>query len=197
MKKSYVSAGVYHRRESTGRVLQFADPEATWPLHTDRAMNDDTGDWLMVTKTREQTTGCGRMRLLHLDDVSDLERWSSHQHGAMPLLWRPDSMLLPRGEPLTLSRPQARTMAPVFSRRGGSICIRYADFRFRSPGSLQQRDYLRALADVIGRAADESESLEIPPGAFIVLNNRFVLHGWAGLRTSSDSDRLLRFCGNL
>ena len=176
----------------------FTNPQLAWPLHTDRVLHADPGDFLLVAKLEEDHGSGGKIRLLHLDDWLDKDDFIKHPLAYTSLEWKGDASMAPAWCSAAL-RKTPGTRAPVFEQdsRFGTT-IRFSDDRFRVTHSLEQERFLSDLAVSLKNVAEDMPSFSMPVGGIYVVNNRFVLHGREGFRVASQfKRRLLRICGNL
>ena len=196
--ENYVSIKLTSGINSEKRRRHFSDPTLAWPLHTDRTLHEDAGDFLVVAKTRETATERGGIRLLHVDDFSRLDEFTGHPLALVPLEWRGDIQLAPLHERISL-RLRGGVMAPVFEYADGWQ-IRFTDDRFRHPASPEQGSFLRDLDSALAEKAEQLPAYNMPVGSFYIINNRFWLHGREGfpVNTGKPFEReVLRICGNL
>jgi protein CsiD len=194
----YVRIGLRAAGDLTGRRRHFADPSLPWPLHTDRTLHEDVGDFLLVGKTVERSGRGGRIRLLHLDDFSRREEFVSHPLAQVSLEWKGDPLLAPLHERPRLLRLSG-IMAPVFQQSHDGWRIRFTDNRFRRPISIEQGEYLRQLDAALVEEADRISAFYLPVGGLYIVNNRFWLHGREGFQAVEQSfeREVVRFCGNM
>jgi hypothetical protein len=183
---------------AAGRRRHFADPALAWPLHTDRTLHDDPGDFLLVAKAAEEGAPGGRIRLLHLDEFSRLEEFAGDPLAETALEWKGDALLAPLHEQAQL-RKLAGVMAPVFERGCEGWQIRFTDIRFRQPKSADHGAYLRKLDEALSQEAESLAGFHLPVGGMYLVNNRFWLHGREGFRVEGSGfyRQILRFCGNV
>lgn len=184
--------------EDSPILRHFTNPQLPWPLHTDRALHVDAGDFLMVCKLEEHHGTGGEIRLLHLDEWPNLNAFANHPMAAVPLRWKGDPQMAPVWQQASLRR-EPGVLAPVFEDHPHfGRTIRFTDERFRTPQSLAQHSYLAALTQELKSVADRLPTFVLPVGGIYIVNNRFVLHGRSGFIASSQFQRrLLRICGNL
>lgn len=183
--------------DSTGAGRHFVDPTHAWPLHTDRTIHEDVGDFVVVCKVLESAVGGGEIRLLHVSDWEDFAPFHSHRLATRPLTWKGDERLAPFWLQSKIRR-QPGVRSPVFSDSGDSPSIRFTDFRFRRPDTVEHAAYLNELSLSLETAAVQLDSFQMPVGSMYVINNRRVLHGRTGFsRVRGFQRRLVRICGNL
>ena len=195
--REHVEITLQHATRDVGRLRHFADPTLPWPLHTDRTLHVDSGDFLLVAKQVEQESSGGRIRLLHIDDFRELPRFLDSPFASLDLEWKGDALLAPPTEIQRLRRTPG-VFAPVFTPGRNGCEIRFTDSRFRRPLSLEHMSYLESLGDAIEAQAAEMEEFDLPVGALYVVNNRRVLHGRSGFENKPGFRRtIVRFCGNL
>lgn len=137
-------------------------------LHTDGTFVDEATDWLLMMKFSERHASGGESRLLHLDDWTDLKRFSEHPLGAYPFTYR---------SPPSKNVGQCVVARPTFFKVNDRECICYID-QFVCPESIEQAAWLQALSDSMENASGTA-ALPLPAGDLIVLNNQFWLHGRA------------------
>lgn len=178
-------------------LLHFADPRLPWPLHTDRALHHDVGDFLLVCKAVEANAAGGALRFLHLDDFARADEFARHPLGRAELEWKGDERFAPLWEQARVRR-EAGVRAAVFTTGPDGHHIRYTDFRFRRPAGPEQVQFLAALGDALAAEAERLPGVSLPVGGLYVVNNRFMLHGREGFANRPGFDRVLyRFCGLL
>lgn len=186
-----------HGVENPGRQMHFTAAGQPWPLHTDRALKEDAGDFLLVAKSAERGGSGGMIRLLHIEDFTRLDEFLADPLAYTPLYWRYDPLLGPQEEQFML-RDVPRVYAPVFSKVREQICVRFTDFRFRRPSSVAQAQYLERLGNALQNDAETTSSFKLPEGGLYIINNRRMLHGREGFTTTPEfCRRLIRICGNL
>jgi protein CsiD len=195
--QNYVTIPLRHGIDQPGRQMHFTAARLAWPLHTDRALKEDAGDFLLIVKATESGGTGGRIRLLHIDDFTSLQEFVSDPLAFEPLGWGYDTSLAPQTERFQLrSTPVVR--APVFTLHNGQLCIRYTDPRFRRPGSVEQAQFLAKLESAIASDASNVPAFNLPVHGIYMVNNRWILHGREGFTTTDGFERrLLRLCGNL
>lgn len=130
-------------------------------LHTGGTFVDEAMDWLLMMKFSERHAIGGESRLLHLDDWSDLKRFSEHPLGAYPFTYR---------SPPSKSVGQCVTR-PTFFEVNDRECICYID-QFVCLESIEQAAWLQALSDSMETSSGTS-ALPLPAGDLILLNNQF------------------------
>ncbi len=180
------------------QLRHFANPEWEWPLHTDRVLHRNVGDFLMVGKLVESGGTGGEIRLLHLDDWPNFARFLHDRLARVPAVWKGDPQLAPAWLQDELRR-EPGLLAPVFDQHDlFGTTIRFTDARFRTPSSLDHARYLSAIALDLRQHAQRIPCFQMPLGSVYLINNRFVLHGRRGFHASSTFRRkLLRVCGDL
>ena len=137
----------------------------TFTLHTDGTYLKETTDWILMMKMEERSAVGGNSRLLHLDDWSDLARFSNDPHASQPIIYRsPPS----KNYPITLEKP---TFHEKFD--GPAVC--FID-QFAYPETIAEARYLRDLFESM-EASTAVVSLKLPVDHLILLNNHFWLHG--------------------
>ena len=137
----------------------------TFTLHTDGTYLKETTDWILMMKMEERSAVGGNSRLLHLDDWSDLARFSNNPHASQPIKYKsPPS----KNYPITLEKP---TFHEKFD--GPAIC--FID-QFAYPETIEEARYLRDLSESM-EASSAVVSLKLPAEHIILLNNHFWLHG--------------------
>lgn len=177
--------------------LHFNNPELAWPLHTDRALHEDPGDFVLVCKAVEDNASGGRIRLLHLDDLEHGKEFIEHPLAGVSLTWKGEERFAHLRDSRA-ARESSGVRAPVFTGSGSNVCIRFTDSRFRRPDTLEQLEYLHALNAAIAERAERIPAFVLPVRGIYVVNNRYVLHGREGFRNEPQFRRkLLRYCGNL
>lgn len=192
----FVFIGLRSQKSYNPTTLHFNDPRRAWPVHTDRCLHDDPGDYLLVCKYVEESASGGRIRLLHIDDFVELEHFANHPLARVPLGWKGDERLAPLWQQAQ-ARREPEVKAPVFSGEPGSLCVRFTDFRFRRPRSVEQAEYLEKLGEALYAQAESIPDFELPVSGIYLVNNRWYLHGRSGfVDTGSFRRQLLRYCGN-
>lgn len=184
--------------ERPKHLRHFANPNLDWPLHTDRALHQNVGDFLIVCKLQESGGSGGEIRLLHLDDWPQFDRFSNAPFSRIQVAWKGDPQMAPVWLQSHLQR-ELGVFAPVFDdhERLGTT-IRFTDSRFRTASSLEHFGYLADIARDLQEHAQRMPCFRMPVGSLYVVNNRLVLHGRRGFRTDSTFRRkLLRICGDL
>ena len=178
-------------------LRHFTNPELDWPLHTDRVLHENPGDFLMVCKLEEQEGSGGAIRLLHLDDWDNHQRFVEAPWASAPVQWKGDPQMAPAWLQPGL-RKQRGIVAPVFDTHPVyGQTIRFSDERFRSPQSLHQQQFLSSLTYELKSVAARTPTFDLPHGGIYIVNNHFVLHGRRGFQASAQfRRRLLRICGD-
>ena len=135
-------------------------------LHTDGTYVDEVTDWLLMMKIDERYARGGRTRLLHLDDWKDLLKFSRH-----PLATHAFTYKAPQSK--NVSQDVARQT--FFDDGEGRPCLCFID-QFVYPDTREQAAYLH---DLLKSMEDSSSTkhISLPPGEFVLLNNRFWVHG--------------------
>jgi hypothetical protein len=179
-------------------LLHFGNPELPWPLHTDRALYDESGDFVLVGKFQEEGLIGGRIRLLHIDDWRECSRFILNPLAFELLEWKGDENLAGVAH-YAEARRASSVQAPVFSWNDQVLTIRFTDGRFRRPRSAEQLKFLREVSESLAEAANSVNTFELPRYGIYIVNNKRVLHGRDGF--SVDSEKycriLVRICGVL
>ena len=177
--------------------MHFDNPHLCWPLHTDRCLHQDVGDFLTVCKLKESEDPGGAIRLLHIDDFSRCDEFLQNNLAKTPLGWKGEVRFAPLSRQRE-ARASSEVLAPVFTEDSvAGLCVRFTDHRFRRPKSVEQSAYLDALGQAFSDEANTVPSFTLPVNAMYVVNNRWYLHGREGFRVNSQFERvLLRYCGN-
>ena len=151
----------------------------TFTLHTDGTYLKETTDWILMMKMEERSAVGGNSRLLHLDDWSDLARFSNDPHASQPIIYRsPPS----KNYPITLEKP---TFHEKFD--GPAVC--FID-QFAYPETIEEARYLRDLSESM-EASSAVVSLKLPAEHIILLNNHFWLHGREAFAKNPNLHRVL------
>jgi hypothetical protein len=191
----YINLDPLKNRDS---LLHFGKPERSWPLHTDRALYEETGDFVLVGKMIENGLEGGLIRLLHIEDFDDLDKFLQNKYAFSNLEWKGDENLAPIDKFKAAVKSKG-VVAPVFNRVDASITIRFTDSRFRRPQCKEQLEMLRDLSRSLEQKSDKLDGFAMKIKTAYIINNRRVLHGRSGFKVLSSDyyRRLVRFCGLL
>ncbi|MEZ6096014.1 MAG: carbon starvation induced protein CsiD [Pirellulaceae bacterium] len=174
-----VEISLTFKNEYKPELRHFENPQECWPLHTDRVLHEDPGDFLMVAKLSECNGSGGAIRLLHMDDWEERDRFINHPFAHL-LEWKGDFNLADPWKIGSLRKlPGYWLQYSVNIPLCGST-IRFSDDRFRIPKSKDQAIFLTELSESLTHAASQVRSFFMPVGSIYIVNNRFMLHGRAG-----------------
>ena len=154
-------------------------------LHTDGTYVKEDTDWLLMTKIKEKNVAGGETVMLHLDDWEHCEDLFNDPIGKQNFIW---------------SSPKSKNIKykvehPVFLKdEKGRPEISYID-QFPEPKNMEQGIFLQNLSDGLEESKNKVIT-ELPPGASIIANNYFWLHGRKAFKENKDLSReLLRIRG--
>lgn len=154
-------------------------------LHTDGTFVEGAIDWLLMMKFAEENAVGGESRLMHLDDWSELERFSRDPLAEVPMRYKaPGSK-------------NVDTVAdrPVFFTGEHGLSVSFID-QFAQPRSRREARYLHDLSAAM-EASTATLEVPLPVGDLVVLNNFFWLHGRAPFGKNPNLHReLMRLRGS-
>jgi protein CsiD len=155
-------------------------------LHTDGTYVKEITDWLLMTKIEEQNVEGGETAMLHLDDWEHCEDLFNNSVGKQNFIW---------GSPKS-KNIEYKIEHPIFSiDKKGKPYISYID-QFPEPKNMQQGNFLQKLSDSLEESKNKVIT-KLQPGATIVANNHFWLHGRKPFKENKDLSReLLRIRGS-
>ena len=155
-------------------------------LHTDGTYVKEVTDWLLMTKMEEKNVKGGETTMLHLDDWEYCDELFNDPIGKENFVW---------------SSPKSKNIDykvehPVFSEdKDGKSQISYID-QFPEPKNMSQGIFLQKLSDCLEESKKKIIT-KLDPGATIVANNYFWLHGRKPFEENKDLSReLLRIRGS-
>ncbi|MDC0518091.1 glutarate dioxygenase GlaH [Candidatus Pelagibacter sp.] len=155
-------------------------------LHTDGTYVKEVTDWLLMTKMEEKNVKGGETTMLHLDDWEYCDELFNDPIGKENFVW---------------SSPKSKNIDykvehPVFSEdKDGKSQISYID-QFPEPKNMSQGIFLKKLSDCLEESKKKIIT-KLDPGATIVANNYFWLHGRKPFEENKDLSReLLRIRGS-
>ena len=154
-------------------------------LHTDGTYVKEITDWLLMTKIEEQNVEGGETAMLHLDDWEHCEDLFNNSVGKQNFIW---------GSPKS-KNIEYKIEHPIFSiDKKGKPYISYID-QFPEPKNMQQGNFLQKLSDSLEESKNKVIT-KLQPGATIVANNHFWLHGRKPFKENKNLNReLLRIRG--
>jgi glutarate dioxygenase len=153
-------------------------------LHTDGTFVDEATDWLLMMKFAEENARGGESRLLHLDDWSDLDTFTSS-----PLANREFVYKAPGSK--NISEEVER---PLFFNCDHGLSVSFID-QFVQPRDVEEALFLRDFSQSIEQSPGTHE-LPLPVGNMVVINNYFWMHGRAAFEKDANLHReLLRLRG--
>lgn len=135
-------------------------------LHTDGTYVNETTDWLLMMKIAERHVRGGRSRLLHLDDWEDLDRFSRHPLASHPFTYR---------APPSKNVSEEVKRQTFFPDDDGRPCLCFID-QFVYPETREEGKWLSDMLNSM-EASPATKHVSLPVGEFVLLNNRFWVHG--------------------
>ncbi|MFZ8921285.1 MAG: carbon starvation induced protein CsiD, partial [bacterium] len=100
-------------------------------LHTDGTYVDETTDWVLLLKLKEENAVGGESRLLHLDDWEEMEIFAEHPLGHTPMEYKS-----PPSKNVSIS-----VQRQTFYQRNGRPCLCFID-QFAYPHTIEQALFL-------------------------------------------------------
>jgi len=175
----------FHVKHSDSSDSYLRKAYTNMDLHTDGTYVKEKTDWLLMTKMEEINVKGGESVLLHLDDWEHCDEFSSNPVGKQNFVWGSTKS----------KNVSYKVEHPVFSEdQSGKPNISYID-QFPEPKNMEQGLFLQKLSD----ALEESKNkviFPLPPGATILSNNYFWLHGRRSFKKDVNLSReLLRIRG--
>ncbi|MBH9968221.1 glutarate dioxygenase GlaH [[Bacillus] enclensis] len=174
--KYYARFTVNHIDNSDSYLRQ---PYRLFTLHTDGTFVDEPTDWLLMMKMKEENAVGGESRLLHLDDWSELDRFSNH-----PLASHKFTYKAPASKNVSQEVQRA-----TFFLDNNKPCICFID-QFVYPEKIDEAKYMKELSHSMENDPSLIE-LKLPVGDLVVLNNLFWLHGRAAFEKNPELNREL------
>lgn len=161
--KYYARFAVVNQDNSDSYLRQ---PHRVMELHNDGTYVEEDTDFNLMLKIDEQNMEGGNSLLLHLDDWEDLEKFSTH-----PLAYRPIRWAVPPSKNISKD-----IYHPVFDLDvDGKPITSYID-QFAQPANLEEGVWLSELGESF-ESSKGIQSIRVPVGSFLLINNHFWLHG--------------------
>lgn len=153
-------------------------------LHTDGTFVSEATDWLLMMKFSEAHAAGGESRFLHLDDWPERAQFLNHSLASLPFQY-----LAPSSKNVS-----EQVMRPVFFMGEFGLSISFID-QFVQPANMEQAHYLKTLSESMENTQG-TQTVALPPGQLVVLNNYFYLHGRAPFEPHAQLHReLMRLRG--
>lgn len=153
-------------------------------MHTDGTFVSEATDWLLMMKFDEKNAVGGESRFLHIDDWSERDRFAMDPLGSKPLLYKAPGS----------KNVNDRVERPVFFHGEFGLSISFID-QFVQPANAAEAAYLQALSESM-EASSGTQTVSLPVGDLVVLNNYFFLHGRAPFEKNEQLQReLMRLRG--
>jgi len=134
-------------------------------LHTDGTYVDETTDWVLMLKLKEENAVGGESRLLHLDDWEEMEIFAEHPLGHTPMEYKS-----PPSKNVSIS-----VQRQTFYQRNGRPCLCFID-QFAYPHTIEQALFLRDMSHSMEKSP-KTLSIPLPTGHILLINNHFWAHG--------------------
>jgi protein CsiD len=134
-------------------------------LHTDGTYVDETTDWVLMLKVKEENAVGGESRMLHLDDWEEMEIFADHPLGRTPVEYK-----APPSKNVSTS-----VQRQTFYQRNGRPCLCFID-QFAYPHTIEQALFLRDMSHSM-EESPKTLSIPLPTGHILLINNHFWAHG--------------------
>lgn len=136
-------------------------------MHTDGTFVTEATDWLLMMKFAEENAVGGESRFLHLDDWAECAQFASNPLGSKPLLYKAPGS----------KNVDERVERPVFFHGEFGLSMSFID-QFVQPANGAEAGYLHDLSASM-EASSGTQTVSLPVGDLVVLNNYFFVHGRA------------------
>lgn len=164
MSGQYYARFVVKNDDNSDSYLR--QPHRVMELHNDGTFVEQDTDYVLMLKIDEQNMEGGNSLLLHLDDWEDLEKFSKD-----PMAYREMRWSAPPSK-----KTNKDVYHPVFDLDvDGKPIMAYID-QFVQPANFDEGNWLADLSDSIENSP-QIQSIRVPVGNFLLINNHFWLHG--------------------
>ena len=152
-------------KESDNSDSYLRQAHRLFTLHTDGTYVDETTDWVLMLKLKEEHTVGGESRLLHLDDWEELGIFVEHPLGQTPMEYKS-----PPSKNVSIS-----VKRQTFYQHNGQPCLCFID-QFVYPHTIEQALFLRDMSQSMENSP-KILSIPLPIGHILLINNHFWAHG--------------------
>lgn len=164
MSGQYYARFVVKNDDNSDSYLR--QPHRVMELHNDGTFVEQDTDYVLMLKIDEQNMEGGNSLLLHLDDWEDLETFSTN-----PIAYRDMRWSAPPSK-----KTNKDVFHPVFDLDvEGKPVMSYID-QFVQPANFEEGNWLADLSDSLENSPS-IQSIRVPTGNFLLINNHFWLHG--------------------